>query len=408
VAGRPGVNVEGYRDYRGSLSYGAWTWLDKYGIGVGTEVDVADAARAGEILVWAFWGLFALLAVSSAAIFVFTILMARLQQQARHAALSAKKLGQYALEEKIGAGGMGVVYRGHHAMLRRPTAIKLLDVENTTDEGIKRFEREVSLTSQLNHPNTIAIYDYGRTPEGIFYYAMELLEGLDLESLVRVDGPQPEGRVIHILVQVCGSLGEAHRRGLIHRDIKPANIFLTERGGVPDFVKLLDFGLVKAVDGARETQVTRTGALTGTPLYMPPEAIQHPDEVDARSDLYALGAVGYFLATGSPPFDGKSIVELCTQHVSATPQSPSARLGKPLSAEFEAAILWCLEKTPADRPESAAALAAALRKCPTAGSWTDADATAWWSRRAHATLSATTAESTSTPTTDHTAVWTAT
>ena len=177
---------------------------------------------------------------------------------------------------------------------------------------------------------------------------------------------------------------------------------------MPDFVKLLDFGLVKAVDSTRETQVTRSGALTGTPLYMPPEAIQNSGEIDLRGDLYALGAVGYYLATGTPPFDGKSIVELCTQHVSMKPESPSKRLGKPLSAEFEAALLWCLEKNPADRPESAAALAAALRKCATAGNWTEADAAAWWGRRAHATLSATTAEATNNPTTDHTAVWTAT
>jgi hypothetical protein len=406
IAGRPGVDVQGYRDYRGVPTFGAWTWLDKYGIGVATEVDAAEAERPGQILAWAFWGLFALLAISSLAIFVFTLVVARLRQKARHATLAAKRLGQYTLDEKIGAGGMGVVYRGHHAMLRRPTAIKLLDVDKTTDDAIKRFEREVSLTSQLNHPNTIAIYDYGRTPDGIFYYAMEYLDGIDLEKLVRSDGPQPEGRVIHILLQVCGSLSEAHAQGLIHRDIKPANIFLTRRGGLPDFVKLLDFGLVKAVDTARSQQVTAASAITGTPLYMSPEAIQTPEDLDPRSDLYALGAVGYFLLTGTPPFSGKSVVDLCHQQVMSAPELPSHRLGKAVSTELEKVLLWCLEKSPGQRPQSAVALAEALRNCPARGAWTDADAAAWWQNSFHLATTVSAAPSTVRPTEDRTAIWT--
>src|SRR5207249_3545939 len=174
---------------------------------------------------------FGLLAASSILILGFSVAMARMQTAAQSAALAAKELGQYQLEEKLGEGGMGVVYRGRHRMLRRPTAIKLLLPEKTTDEAICRFEREVQLTCQLNHPNTIAIYDYGRTPEGIFYYAMEYLDGLNLEDLVLRSGPVPDGRVVTILQQVCGSLAEAHGAGLIHRDIKPANIQLTCRGG---------------------------------------------------------------------------------------------------------------------------------------------------------------------------------
>ena len=198
---------------------------------------------------------------------------------------------------------MGVVYKGHHAMLRRPTAIKMLDVDKVNEGSIERFEREVQITSQLNHPNTVAIYDYGRTPEGVFYYAMEYLDGIDLQTLVERYGPQPVPRVIHILLQVCGSLYEAHSLGLVHRDIKPANIMLNRRGGEPDVVKVLDFGLVKAVDDQKQAGLTQQASLTGTPLYMSPEAIQLPNSVDARSDLYAVGAVGYFLLTGHPVFE---------------------------------------------------------------------------------------------------------
>jgi serine/threonine protein kinase len=312
------------------------------------------------------------------AIFVFTLVVARLQRDARKAAIEAKNLGQYRLEEKIGAGAMGMVYRGHHAMLRRPTAIKLLNVDKVTDASIDRFEREVQITSQLNNPHTVAIYDYGRTPEGVFYYAMEYLDGIDLQSLVDRYGPQPESRVIHILKQICGSLYEAHSLGLVHRDIKPANVMLNRRGGEADVVKVLDFGLVRALDEAKRG--VQTDGLSGTPLYMSPEAIQTPDLVDARSDLYAVGAIGYFLITGQPVFNANSLVELCQQHVSAVPEAPARRLGAAVSPELEAALLACLEKRRDKRPQTARDLAALLDRAPTAESWTPDDAEAWWGR----------------------------
>ena len=196
VAGDSGVNTIGYRDYRGVPVVAAWTWLPAYEFGVVTEIDRDEAYAPLYIVHPVFWGLFGLLTASALAIFVFTVFVSRLKQAAAHEALKARKLGQYHLEEKIGQGGMGAVYRGHHAMLRRPTAIKLLDIDKTTPTSIARFEREVRLTAQLNHPNTIAIYDFGRTPEGIFYYAMELLEGINLGTLVRSSGPQP-GRARH-------------------------------------------------------------------------------------------------------------------------------------------------------------------------------------------------------------------
>jgi hypothetical protein len=380
VAGNSDVDVEGYRDYRGVPVVGAWSWMPKYEIGVATEVDVAQAFRPLVILRRTFWTLYALLILSAVAIFVFTVIVARMQRNAQKAAIESRKLGQYTLEEKLGTGAMGVVYKGHHAMLRRPTAIKMLDVDKVNDTSIARFEREVQITCQLNHPNTIAIYDYGRTPEGVFYYAMEYLDGIDLQTLVDDYGPQAEHRVIHILLQMCGSLYEAHSHGLVHRDIKPANVMLNRRGCEPDVVKVLDFGLVKAIDEQKQSRQTVAGALTGTPLYMSPEAIDSPLSVDARSDIYAVGAVGYFLMTGEPVFSAESLVELCQRQVDEAPLPPSERLGKEVSAELENALLACLEKSRAKRPQTARDLVQLLEKCPAAGSWTIEEADAWWGR----------------------------
>ena len=380
VAGRAGANVAGYRDYRGVPVVGAWKWLPEGDIGVITEIDYAEAFRPLTILRRTFWALFALLALSAAAIFVFTILLARSRREAQKAAIEAQQIGQYKLERKLGSGGMGVVYKAHHAMLRRPTAVKMLEPDKVNESTIERFEREVQTTSQLNNSNTVAIYDYGRTPEGVFYYAMEFLDGIDLQSLVERYGPQPVPRVIHILDRVCGSLYEAHSLGLVHRDIKPANIMLNRRGGQPDVVKVLDFGLVKALDDQRQAGLTQQASLTGTPLYMSPEAIQMPNTVDARSDLYAVGAVGYFLLTGQPVFDADNVVDLCQKHVSASPIPPSERGRTPIPAQLENAILACLDKSRAKRPQTARDLALLIARCPEATQWSIEDADAWWGR----------------------------
>jgi serine/threonine-protein kinase len=294
----------------------------------------------------------------------------------------ALRLGQYTLGERLGEGGMGTVYKAYHALLRRPTAIKLM--HHAPEElQIRRFEREAQLTSRLTHPHTISVYDYGRTPDGLLYYAMEYLEGLSFEQLVELDGPQPPARIVHLLVQICGALEEAHQVGLIHRDIKPANLMLTRRGNIPDFVKVLDFGLAKPVattTGSPELSAAQT--VLGTPAYMSPEAIVSA-EVDARSDLYSLGAVAYFLCTGTPVFEGETIVVVCGQHLHAPVVPPSLRADLTMPAAFERAILRCLEKRPEDRPASAAALGAELLASG-AGSWDDADASRWWAERGEA------------------------
>jgi len=379
IGGQRGVDVDGYNDYRGVPVIGAWAWLPEYGFGVATEVDAAEAFQPLFILQATFWTLFVLLAVCALAALVFVMLNERLRLRVRKEALKAKQLGQYRLDEKLGEGGMGVVYRAHHAMMQRPTAVKMLHAEQTSGAAIARFEREVQLCSQLNHPNTIAIYDYGRTPEGLFYYAMEYLDGIALDQLVERYGPQGEGRVIHLLRQVCGSLAEAHERGLIHRDIKPGNIMVNCRGGLADVVKVLDFGLVKATGAQDDMTLTRAGTMTGTPAYLSPEGIDRPDEVDTRSDLYAVGAVGYFLLTGTPPFQGKTIVELCMQHAQQQPQTPSERLGKPIATDLETVILACLAKSPEQRPASARALAGQLANCAIASPWDQNAAVRWWS-----------------------------
>lgn len=378
LAGKDGISIEGYRDYRGVPVIGAWEWLTEDGFGIAMEVEVRESHETINTINYAFWGLFVLLSAASGAMLVSMLRADRLAEQARLATIELKRLGQYTLEEKLGEGGMGVVYRAKHAMLHRPTAVKFLDAAKTNEKTIARFEREVQLTSQLNHPNTIAIYDYGRTPEGVFYYAMEYLDGINLENLVDWHGLQPEGRVIHILKQVCGSLAEAHSIGLIHRDIKPANILLNYRGGLFDFVKLLDFGLVKTTE--HTALATHGGGVVGTPLYMYPEACRSPESVDARSDLYAVGAVGYFLLTGTPLFEGESVLDILRAQADTLPEAITLRTKQAVSPELESLLMQCLAKDPAHRPRSAQDIVESLSQLPISDSWTELDAREWWQR----------------------------
>ena len=311
---------------------------------------------------------------------VLATLISNITFHLRRSVVRARRLGQYNLLEKIGEGGMGVVYRAEHEMLRRPTAIKLLSPNNAGEANLRRFEREAQLTARLTNPHTVSIYDFGRTPEGAFYYVMEYLDGIDLERLVRESGPLPPGRVVNILRQVCEALAEAHGVGLVHRDIKPANILLSEVGGISDYAKVVDFGLVKDVTGADDPRLTREDVFAGTPQYLAPETIENGLSSDPRSDLYALGAVAYFLLTGSPVFDGR-LVEVIQSHLQRVPEPPSARLGRRVPAKLERVVLDCLEKDPLRRPESAHALMDRLDACDDVLPWLPEEAERWWRQR---------------------------
>lgn len=291
--------------------------------------------------------------------------------RARRDAQLLRSCGQYTLVREIGSGGMGVVYEARHALLRRPTAIKLLrplDADEAAHaEALLRFEREVQLTSELNHPNTIVIYDYGQTDDGTFYYAMEFIDGMDLDRLVRVDGPLAPARTIHFALQICGSLSEAHNKSLIHRDIKPANLLVCERGGVPDTIKVLDFGLVKRLNGP---VVSGANVLVGTPLFTAPEVMRDPTRASVRSDIFSLGAVMYWLITGT------TLQETAFLRNSSVPASVPE-----LPLDLERVIARCTEPDPHERPQSMEQLAEELRQCADCGRWSTRQARAYWEQR---------------------------
>ncbi|HEY1251846.1 MAG TPA: serine/threonine protein kinase [Thermoanaerobaculia bacterium] len=377
-AGHAGSNVDGYRSYRGVPVVGAWTWLPDFGIGLISEVSQREAYADLSVIRRAFWILIAGLALGALAVVLESSKVRQLEKEVRR----SHQLGQYTLEEKIGEGGMGSVYRARHALLRRPTAIKLLRPSREgADDALVRFEREVQLTSQLTHPNTVAIYDFGRTPDGVFYYAMEYLPGIPLDRLIAKDGPQPEARVVHLLKQMCASLAEAHAIGLIHRDIKPANVMLCRRGETYDVVKVLDFGLVKDVISKDDAQLTGTQVVVGTPRFMAPEAIKAPDTIDSRTDVYAVGAVAYNLLTGEDVFPGKTGAEIIGHHLHTKAPLLSQRLGRPVDAFLEDLLRRCLAKDKDARPATAGAVLLELDESWKGPLWSQREAAAWWVER---------------------------
>ena len=299
----------------------------------------------------------------------------------------ARRMGSYQLIEPLGHGGMGEVWRARHDMLARPAAIKLvrrqalgLGSGTPSDAVLHRFEREAQATAALHSPHTVELYDFGVTGDGTFYYVMELLDGLDLEQLVSRYGPVPPARAVHFLLQLCDSLADAHHAGLIHRDVKPANVYACRRGLKYDFVKLLDFGLVKPAwrRDVDDSSLTQEGATPGTPAYLAPEVALGNVEVDGRADLYAAGCVAYWLLTARRVFEAPTALQMALQHTQAPPVPPSQRIGRPIPQALEQVVLSCLEKAPARRPASAEALAARLLESGLASEWSPECARAWW------------------------------
>ena len=301
-------------------------------------------------------------------------------------AFEAKRLGQYELTQRIGRGGMGEVWKADHRLLARPAAIKLIkpEVIDAGDPAIahdfmRSFEREAQITASLRSTHTVELYDFGMTADSTFYYVMELLDGRDLETLVRSTGPLEPARVAYLLEQVCDSLADAHDHGLVHRDIKPANIQVCRMGRRFDFIKVLDFGLVKrrTRGGEGRGMGEGKGVVVGTPSYIAPEMVAG-DDIDARADIYSLGCVGYFLLTGRPVFEGKTTAEIVAKHVHESVVSPTNRTETEIPVELERIILRCLEKDPASRPQSAEELSRLLRATGLMDQWSQDRARAWW------------------------------
>lgn len=374
IAGGDGIDLDGYRDYRGVEVVGAWNWLEKYGFGVATEIDYDSAYAALKYVRRSLWTLFGLATIFAVVAMTFALSTARLRREIG----AARQLGQYRLERLIGEGGMGKVYQARHALLKRPTAVKVLDSAKADQMAIARFEREVQIASSLSHPNTVEIYDYGRTEDGVFYFAMEFLPGVNLEELIRCEGPICAARALHILRQILGSLSEAHRHGLIHRDMKPANVILCQRGGVSDFVKVVDFGLAREPSSNLAPEITRPGLISGTPLYIAPELLEDPKNLSPRSDIYAVGAVGFYLLAGRELFVTANNLEIFRCALSDARPRPSDVVAENVPAELDELIHRCVAKDPADRPASANELLAIMDTIVADYPWSNAEADRCW------------------------------
>jgi eukaryotic-like serine/threonine-protein kinase len=320
---------------------------------------------------------------------VFAYVGARVVYRLGREVAAARELGSYRLEERLGQGGMGEVWRARHRMLARPAAIKLIrpapggnGAGGISKEAMKRFEREAQVIARLRSPHTVDLFDFGIADNGSFYYVMELLEGLDADTLIRRFGPLPAERAVYLLTQICHSLSEAESCGLIHRDIKPANIYLCRYGEDCDFVKVLDFGLVKAFDdhGERSPALTRENMVHGTPAFIAPEQAMGRADIDARVDIYAIGCVAYWLLTGHLVFTADTPMGYLMHHIHTPPRPPSAVAELSIPPALEKLILCCLAKNPAHRPQSARELSRRLSEIESANDWTDDRAREWWSR----------------------------
>jgi tRNA A-37 threonylcarbamoyl transferase component Bud32 len=356
---RPGAPsgdaLEPYFGARGAESVSAWRWLEEFGFGVAIEIEAAEAYAPLRYLRIAFGVVFGALVLAVAAALWSGMSLLRLRGE-----LGARKIGAYRLERLIGEGGMANVYLARHALLKRPCAVKLLKPAKASDEMVARFEREVQLASRLAHPNVVEIYDYGRSADGLFYYAMEFLDGINLAELVARDGPVPVTRAVPILRQVSAGLAATHAAGLVHRDVKPENIMISARNDLPDAVKLLDFGMVKRIATPHSRELTRGLKILGTPLYMAPERLRDPAKADARADIYSFGAVAFFMLSGRKLFESADDLGLSSLVLNEVPPRVSTVAAQPVPVELDLLVQSCLEKNPADRPQRMADIAEAL------------------------------------------------
>jgi len=382
--GIQGGSLTPYRDQRGVLVVGVWSWLPVLQIGVITEIAASDAFLLQGAVRTCFWILGALLIVGAVLLLVTSLRAARLAAKVG----VAEQLGQYRLVRKIGEGGMGTVYLAEHALIRRPTALKICMPDRNSPELLQRFEREVQVTAQLSHPNTVRVYDYGRRSDGVFYYVMEMLEGIDLDALVMQNGPLPIARAVHITRQLASSLTEAHSCGVVHRDIKPANVMLTQRGGIPDFVKVLDFGLARMHDDGR---LTEAGSLLGTPLYMAPELMNGGESASARSDVYAAGCVLFYLLTGKDAFSATSLPGILSRHALGKPSRLEREIVGACPEELCDLVHRCISFEPEARFANGSELHDALEELTRCHPWTRRDASQAWQRQSTQTDPATAA-----------------
>lgn len=375
----PSVILEPYRNYLGMEVVGAWRWLTEYGMGVAVELGAGEGYAPLHFFHVSFVIMIALSVAAWLAAYLSPDAWARFRGQN-----DPQQVGPYRLGDLIGEGGMSNVYLARHAYLTRPTAVKVLKPHVASDEMIARFAREVQHASRLRHPNTIRIYDYGRAYNGTFFYAMEFVDGLSLGEIVERHGQMPPSRVAHVLREVCASLAEMHGQGLVHRDIKPHNIMVCRPAGGQEAVKVLDFGLVKDIERPDSRDLTRSVRILGTPLYMAPERIRNPRDVDARADIYALGAVGFFALTGCKLFESANDLDLTQQVLTAPPRRPSEAEGAEIPPDLDELVFRCLAKDKSGRPADVSEVQSVLDAVLAREPWTPAQAVAWWIDRAPA------------------------
>ena len=365
-----GVILDPYVNHRGVEVVGAGRWLPEYDMGVGLEIEAAEAYAPLRYLNIAFGTVFGALVIAVFAAAASARSVIRLRREIG----AGRKVGAYRLLERIGEGGMANVYLARHDLLKRPAAVKILKLTHTSDEMIGRFQREAHLAASLAHPNTVEIFDYGSARGGELYYAMEYLDGLTLGEILAREPLLPIGRTMHLLRQVCAALVEAHGKGLVHRDIKPENTMVCRYGGIYDHVKILDFGLVKQLSGKHSRDLTRGLRILGTPLYMAPERLRNPADVDARADIYSVGAMAYLMVSGRKPFEADNDLSL----TSAILNDAAPALDEAAPSELRQLTMRCLAKRREDRPQTIAELVEAFEALALEHRWTQRDAEAWW------------------------------